>query len=303
MFSIHAFKDMSPSDAKGVLAGLDKAALVPLYEKVALDPKLDNKILGYNDDGRLFVDGSMKQTPKVYGLKNLNTGTVHFGAAKNYMPLNHEDALDPVLTAADHLGLNTLINIDNHHDVVEAFILFPDLMVNDHQDGIQMGVRFKNQYNDKKSFKGSAFGWRLACANGMLATKTFGELVITAWHTEKQVLGIPAKVEEFIDGILQRSHLLEVQIDNAIAAKVSFKDYAEIANTLAPITESKKIADVAALQIDNPEKTNKWELYNAITAYASHEQISHIKREALIGNAEAKILHGTVIPIPVPVVA
>src|SRR5574343_486292 len=97
MFSIHNIKDVTPSDAKGLLAGLN----------------------------------------------NLNTGKIHFGAAKGYTPLNHEDALDPVLTAADHLGLNTLINIDNHHDVVEAFILFPDLMVNDHQDGIQMGVRFK----------------------------------------------------------------------------------------------------------------------------------------------------------------
>jgi len=298
MFSIRSFKEMTPSDAKGVIAGLDKAALVPLYEKVPFDASLDNKVLGYNDE-KLFLDGSLKETPKVWGLKNLNTGTVHFGAAKNYAPLNHEDALDPVLTAVDHLGLNTLINIDNHHDVVEAFILFPDLMVNDKQEGIQMGVRFKNVYNDKKSFKGTAFGWRISCANGLLLTQTYGDLVISAWHTEKQVLSIPHKVETFIEGILQRTHLFEAKIEEAVSAKVTFLDYAEIANTLAPVTASQKIADAAAQEIKDPEKTNKWELYNAITAYASHEDVSHITRERLINDAEKKILYGNLVPIPV----
>lgn len=303
MWSINQFKETSPSEAKASLAGLDKVGLVPLYEKVPLDHTLDAALVSHDDDGVPHVS-SIKNAPKVWGIKNLTTGTVNFGAAKNYTPLGHEEAFSPVLDAIDHLGLNTLINIENHHDVAELFVLFPDLTVNDHAQGIEMGVRFKNVYNDKKSFKGSAFGWRLACSNGALYSVTFGDLVISTWHTEAQVRAIPEKVELFVEGILQRSHLLENTIDNAIKAELAFKDYAEIANTLAPVTESKKIAGVAADLVKNPEHTNKWELYNAITAFASHENITHTTRERLVSSAESALLGSKPFaPLPIPVVA
>jgi len=303
MWSIHQFKDISPSEAKASLAGLDKVGIVPLYEKVPLDTGLDAAVVSHDDDGYPRVS-SVKNTPKVWGIKNLTTGTVNFGAAKNYTPLGHETALTPVLDAVDRIGLKTLVSLENHHDVSELFILFPDLVANDHQEGIQLGVRFKNVYNDKKSFKGTAFGWRLACANGALYSTTFGDLVISAWHTPAHVKAIPDKVEVFIEGILQRSHILENTIDNAIKAELAFKDYAEVANTLNPVTESKKIAEVVASIVKDPAHTNKWELYNAITEFASHEAITHTTRERLVSDAEKALLGSKPFaPIPVPAVA
>jgi hypothetical protein len=175
-------------------------------------------------------------------------------------------------------------------------------MLNEDREGggMMYGLRFNNRYDEKTTFKGHVFCWRVACLNGSTHAQ-LGEMSISAMHVESHIDRLRDTIDRFVTSMLSNAHRLESVIDNAIASQINFTDYDEVVRTLtANVTgsdrRSKVIADVVPLE------TNRWQLYNAITEHTSHApNVSWKTRDRLLASAERTVLMApTLAPVPMP---
>jgi hypothetical protein len=135
---------------------------------------------------------------------------------------------------------------------------------------------------------------------------TFAQIIETfqvkTFHNNPSIDTLSDDIQDFINGILQSSHRIQDVIEAAQSSPVNFKDYEEIKNSLKPILGTDKAAEAVAATV--PESTNRWDLYNSITAYASHnDRVRLTTRDELVRKAERILTVDNFTPIPVPVTA
>lgn len=278
--NISDFHEVAAHQAKFAVSKLDEAKLIPIF---------------WNENGQF------KEIEKKFAIQNTSTNKIPMTDLTRYEVINHADGFNQVLDAVADMNEKTFIRLEDRDDIAGLYILFPEIKANDGEDGMMMGVKFGNTYRQKLAFGGQLFTWRVRCLNGSTYSTLFDTFSIKTYHSVNSIKSMKDGIESFIKEMLANSSKLEDIIEAATEDVITFKNYEEIKNTLQSVVKTEKAAD----QIKNlvPLKTNRWEIYNAITNYASHnDKVSPQTRDNLSKFAEKRVLANQNFA-PIPVVA
>jgi len=261
-------------------------------------------------------DGTIKgfrPIKKRFGIKNERTGEIADFASPVYSVLQHSDAVNMVLDSLQEHGIEArgFMNEWNNGVAVEVFldnVLLPtegnefvahSLRIPDGKDGIQMGIRFVNSYDKSSGFRGYGFGWRLVCSNGMFLRSVLPEMQFSIRHTGQVVSKVSDKIYGAVRRLVMNRGALIAVIVDAQKEKVSFNTEKEMVLALSGYVGSERRAEVI---LDNRAahdvglETTRWNLYNLLTDYATHTELSVSMYDRIQNGAERILTSPVILP-------
>ena len=177
------------------------------------------------------------------------------------------------------------------------------------------GIRLINSYNKSTGLIVAPRFTRLACANGMIITRTMKTVSIK--HNSKILKELQSFIEKKLNSIINESTHLQTWVSEGMADSVEWRVAARILEklftqikhreeilkrleiSLVVVTDKKTKKKNVSYVLDNKEKkkVTRWDLYNACTHYISHgehitphiEDVLHKKAERLLDTPLAKM--------------
>ena len=198
--------------------------------------------------------------------------------------INHSDALQPLVHALEQQeGAEVFGFVHDHGDQVMVEALFNNIVVDDGADGIRMGIRVINDYS-RLSVKGETFGYRTVCDNGQALGRTIGS-VLSCSHTS--ISRLETQMMSLIENSLNKAKMLTDTIEKAKVDKfVSEQDALKVLiGNVAGEALSTKMLELIEITGD----FSRWNVYNAITNYATHTAVTESQKYNLQRQAQ-KIL-------------
>jgi len=206
-------------------------------------------------------------------------------------------------------------------------VVFSDIKADDGLNGIELGIRVTNSYDKTSALKYSGttrenkeghfefFGYRLACMNGMTVKVSLGDISkLNLTDKLRDVGDVVLKKEFVVDKVEEQTvktyirHFgkntktnLERVREMMLALPVVAKRLEEQIETVKHISFTAEEAEAKLKEIGFGERTiekimerfkademTAWGLYNATTAYATHEEkVSPLSMERILKRAEA----------------
>jgi len=193
--------------------------------------------------------------------------------------IEHRQAFLPFVSALREKGITLKGVVKNDGGIAEIEALFDNYGIQP-KDGevIAVGVRLQNSYN-KRGFVGQSFGKRLVCSNGMISTVETASMKVV--HTDLATLD--QTFQHFISSVVKGVETLEEKINKAIEEEL---ELAEARGILHLYFGKKMTAELMRIFQKNLGNKNKWQLYNAITNYASHQGKDEKQYEKLLKIAD-----------------
>jgi hypothetical protein len=257
-------------DIEADAMNLARAVKVPVAE-IVLDES--NKPIG------------ARRIDKRWGIKNLKTSEIVDFCSDQYTVLQHAEAVQMVLGGLRANGVEARGFLKNYNDNISVEMLLDNvvmpvqgngdvahnLRVRDDADGIHLGIRFVNSYNKSAGFRGHGFGWRLACSNGMFLRTVLPETKFSVKHTGDVVGRVAGQIRSAIYRLIKERGAVVAIVEKAQHETVPFKNEKEVVMTLAGYAGSEKqAANILSVNAGLPLQPTRWELYNAMTSYATH---------------------------------
>lgn len=223
-------------------------------------------------------------------IKNDATNREVCTISDRYSILQHNDALNLILTGIEAAGITGGGVLRNYHNNIIVETFFDNLTIRDHsQDSyIQLGMRFTNSFDKSIGFTGGLTGWRQICSNGML----LGRLLPNAPHISFNHCGdvvkrITDSMMNFVESVIKMEGSLLTIINEAREEIITFESHDQLIRFTSQFVGSERRAN-QIFEIEPIElETTKWSIYNALTSYASHtDTLSYNQYEKINVGAE-----------------
>lgn len=236
---------------------------------------------------------------------NLTTGDRTAVVSDIYQEYQHADVINHLVQSFTKAQLEGHGRLYDNGDTISVTLWFDNVKIipdpNDYKyelnkQGILVGARFKNSYNKQNSVTGTGFMLRKACSNGMMVRAMIPELSFSERHTKSILTELPARVTDFIDNLLTRAHYVGEAAKAASEVTVAFATKEQRLQTMIALVDHKKVGELVEAQLDSLTPT-KWDVYNAITAVASHEQMGETVRDK-VERVSEKVLSQTYVIVP-----
>lgn len=259
----------------------------------------------------IFYGENKKDTHDFKGIYNARTKELVQVASKHYTVIQHRDILEAIHDSLKARGLNVKGRLDNFGNSVRLDVVFPGVSVKDDtKKGISLGIRATNSYDRARSFKLEMFAFRMLCQNGMSLGKALDNIKEVVFHfgnkTKEFVRDI---VSKFIEKVVASSGDLQNLVQQSIKDKLDFRTTSKLLeklivfkkhrgkileklniSTIEKYDKKKKKRSFEYVKEDKKESVTRWELYNAITNYTSHEDKLGQSTEDNIQNVAQEIL-------------
>ena len=224
------------------------------------------------EDRKVFVSkpGFPDVEAKDYkGIFNLDKGDVACIASKKYAIIQMRDAFQEVAEVLTELNLGVSGKLENMGNVVRADIIFANCKVESPKRGdiVSFGVRIVNSFDKSHSFYGELYANRLVCTNGMVLGKAVGGVTFSKWHMGKP--SVRREIRQFIEDARNANVVLKDLIDRAFEDSIEWDMTKKILGKLVHI---KKYRLMVEKELENKPEITRWELYNAITSVATHNE-------------------------------
>lgn len=176
---------------------------------------------------------------------------------------------------------------------------------------IAVGARFTNSYNGKNSASGTAYFLRLICTNQMIIKNVIPECTFSRNHKaetpSKLLEDVTIGLEEFVENLVDSGIVFTEVIEKAMEKDVVFDlEKVDVQATMKSILKVDSHADRVTeslveeyLNATGKIAVNNWELYNVITKYLSHTELSPNVEQALHSRAERALLASRSRVVPV----
>lgn len=277
----------SVNELDSLAGNLDDATLVPIY---AINP---------------FTE-ECEEIPNKSGVMNQSTGEVASVVSDTYRVIQHRDAIQEItqgIRLSGHDISGSLYNMGNW--VMVRYLMSDVEPVSDVSavGNIFTGSQVINSYDKTSSFKGSAFLVRQVCSNGMCISEMIPDTNFSIYHTVNSIHHIGESIEAFTQGLIANVQArLGTVVEAALDSPLRYESRDDMIIGIAGIIGAQVHAENIVSRADiNYFDTNRWEVYNAVTAYASHEsELSDGVRNRIV-NVASKILYPTTRLMPAPV--
>ena len=214
--------------------------------------------------------GDLKRANDYKAIWNMNTNTLGCIASKKYNIIQHKDVVKSIFTALDNLNIQYVkeLKVDGHRIFLD--IKFPDakLLVKEQGEEFIGGLRLINSYDKTTGLLILPRLDRLACLNGMIVSKFLPGYSIR--HNQKMVENFQGIIEKSLNEMINSCDIFKALINNCLADSVEW-EIAEI--VLLNLLRRKKHTELILQRLEGNGKNSKvtrWDIYNAITSYATH---------------------------------
>jgi len=268
------------------------------------------------DDG-----GVIKDVSNYKGIYNVSKGKFCAAVIPQYNLIQHKEYFIGFAEALDRLNLKYSMTITQSGDRAFADIDFlnKNIKFDKLNEEFTTGIRLINSYDKSTGIYVIPRFTRLACANGMIITRS--EKTLSIKHHAKVAREIESFIELKISEVINSSFELQEWVSSSmkdsiewlIACKIIEKLFSQIKHreeilknlgiSIISVEDKKTKKKNVSYVWDNPDdkkdKLNRWDMYNAITKYITHgEQITpHIQN--LFHRQAEKLLNTPLIKMPV----
>jgi hypothetical protein len=264
----------------------------------------------------ITVAGKIEPEINHVAVVNTKTNEVAQIASPNYKILPHADFFSMTSDLIRQAGSDDVkgyILETNGGDSYTARLIFNDIEIEEPNKGanIKVGMEFSNSYDSVYSARGRAFYLRMSCTNQMIMQNIIPECMFSRSHNainEMALLeAVTIRAERFMSNLVSSGAKFKNVMENAIETELYYEHPIQVQNLFEDIfggeRHAKKMIDginhVATKEPNNKYSLTKWDLYNMVTDYASHKEVTPNVFESILQKAESKILLNKNLAMPV----
>jgi len=234
------------------------------------------------------------------GIYNTNTRQIASIVSDNYAIIQHRDAYISLVSALRRAEIEVAGVVKNGRDHVAVEMTFDGVVADDGEQGIELGAKVVNSYNKQSAFRGWGWGLRKVCSNGLYIRTIIPEMAFSIVHRGKAPEISIEAITNMVDQARSRLVDYEHVIERAKETPLAFPMVESIIETISPYVGGTRSAVTVVDGYWNGElNTTRWDAYNMMTAYASHEGLNEPRFHAVQQRAE-KFLMADTIEIVVP---
>ena len=196
---------------------------------------------------------------------NEQTNRISCIANKNYTLVQHRGMVQQVSDALSSFNLNAYGEIVDMGDKVYVHAFFKDKIVPDGTSrGIHLGCRFSNSYDLSCGINFSLYGMRIECANQMHMKNLLSR--VSKKHIGE--IDVMSMTKDFITQAVEQVEPFALLVEAAMEDSIEWSLMNRMLEAFIPCDKHRTA--IMDRLTESPEVT-KWEIYNAITNYASHD--------------------------------
>ena len=232
----------------------------------------------------LFVGASPLPETNWKAVYNVSKGQVASIVSKDYEIIQHQDVARDFLTACANLNIKTKTKLNNHGNRIFIDVEFPDskLYVQKGEEFIA-GFRLINSYDKTTGIMIVPRLVRLVCSNGMIMDVKGFVQSFSYRHNQEMAKNFGGYIEKALKDTINSNDKLKAMVNECIIDSVEWEILDKV---LEGLIQTKKHYE-AISELMKDKEPNRWELYNAITNYATHgEQLSPNVEMVLQGKAQ-----------------
>ena len=227
---------------------------------------------------QIFYGNEQNPIPikKWVGIYNMRTEKLVQVAHKNYQIISHNDVCQAVVESLGAIGMDVwgVIKTKNNGNQLKADLLLKGVdKIDDGKEGVQLGIRIMNSYDKTTSFRLELFAYRYVCQNGMALGNVFNDIRKITFHSgvkEKNLEVIRQTTNDFVKLAIQSSKKLQEKIRLAMNELFEIKSIIEIMERFGI---AKKHQKQILMRLEGKTNVTKWDVYNAVTNYATHGKL------------------------------
>jgi len=208
-------------------------------------------------------------------------------ASNKYKIITHRNAFMEYLDCLNELGMKYEGKIINHGDIVKMEILF-DKVVEDGSKGVRLGFQVSNSYNMHCSFSSGLFAYRLICTNGMYLGKAIKGASFNRHHIGD--INTRELIKKFIQKVSTYEERLKALISESMKDTVEWALAKKILAKAIGIKKHRKFVEKLLEEFEG-RKLTRWDIYNAITDYATHGESLSVYAVEYLQNQAQKIIN------------
>lgn len=245
----------------------------------------------------IFYGNTQEKTSDYKGIFNVGKNELAQVASKHYQIIQHQDVLRAIGQKLTEKNLDVSGVAWNFGNQIRTDLVFQNgkVPIKDDAKGIRLGIRAINSYNKSTSFRLEMFGYRMICQNGMVLGQALNNIREVTFHmgAEKNMAYISSVVERFIDQVIASSEALQRYVNESIADSVAWDNIGKILEKYLQHNKhreaicqqlgisvievydkkTKKRSFSYVLEKEGKENVTRWDFYNAITNYATHNPL------------------------------
>lgn len=210
------------------------------------------------------------------GIYNVSQGRLANVVSKNYQIIQHDDVVQSVRDTLGRLNIEVKGKMGFYKDTMDIRLVFKDrddlIIKDDTNEGIMLGMRILNSYDKKTAFRLEMFGVRMFCDNGMVLGKAINDVRSVTVHLGETKTRdvIAGTVERFVAEMINSSQKLQRYVSECMVDSIEWDMAQKLLGALVQ-TEKHRKALIERIGMQRSNIT-KWEIYNAITDYATHNE-------------------------------
>lgn len=224
------------------------------------------------------------------GIWNTTQNRIANVVSNQYQIIQHKDVLKNVSDCLEELNIDVEGTVRPFRESIYADLTFKgdkEVLIEDDEKGIRLGMRIVNSYDKTSSFRLEMYGYRLICENGMVLGKVLNDVRSVTFHIgqKKTQEVIRNTVKTFVAEMIESSKVLQTYVREAMTDKI---EKALVLNLLEKLFIHKKHCDAIGVELKG-KLIDRWVLYNAVTSYVTHGELS-FWRELAFQRVAQKIL-------------
>ena len=250
------------------------------------------------------INGDYAEIQRSKGVVNARNGHYIATVSNRYSIFQNKSLLQSITSVCEENSFEPWGKVTAEPTRFAIDCIFPEFgaITDNSPQGINMGAKLTNSYDKSWIAAGFGFLYRLICKNGMYAKSMMPELQFSQRHVGVND-GNPSKIIEgfdrFVRMIEPAKEVIGDYIHEAMDTPVKFQNLDQIAATLGAMIGSMKAGNYMVNALDNKENLSpsKYDLYNAVTAFATHSGLS-MKREHDISRMGEILLQPETVIVP-----
>lgn len=241
--------------------------------------ELKNKAMSFDRaemrEVHIVKDGAETHVSKRHmGVWNVDKNDLACLSAKNYSVIQHKYVTEKLVEALTSLNIKGEASLSEEEHMIQIDIDFPDMKFALAQEGesYTTGIRVSNDYAKPAGLIISPKVTRLACANGMIVTDIVRPAKIK--YTEELKVTVEGVIDKMLKDIINNDKKLQDMVSWAMEDSIEWQSAKLLIHALL---RKKKIAREILLLADKERdketgRLNRWQMYNAITNFATQGQ-------------------------------
>lgn len=258
---------------------------------------LEMQILNFHnhEEKKVFVKDGKKfvEAESFKGIYNTSTQKVDGVMSQRYRLIKHKEAMLPLIDALKTIGLTNV----SGYTACDGKRAYTMMWFDDHRtnvevakgDILKLGVLLRNSVDGSLALWGEVMCLRLVCSNGMVGKgilNSFRQIHLgSVREIKKEAMNF---YKEIIVNLTEHSDILKDLISRNIGEMINSKLYDTV---LSGVGFPERHVEKMLESLKKSDEMTKWDLYNHVTAYITHElERGKLERRlTFLGNAN-KIL-------------